>query len=158
MQPPGGTKQIPPEQFALVAQAVPVLVQTPAVAAARVVTMPARTPPGAAWVRTRAVAMDAPAPPGPHIPASSAMATLKVWSTRSSVSPSPFRSSPWSASKVRKVTRSEEHTSELQSHVNLVCRLLLEKKNKNDLGTHHRRHRLRDTVAELYVSARAVVA
>src|SRR5260370_4842006 len=27
--------------------------------------------------------------------------------------------------------RSEEHTSELQSHLNLVCRLLLEKKNKN---------------------------
>src|SRR4051812_49888908 len=26
------------------------------------------------------------------------------------------------------VLRSEEHTSELQSHVNLVCRLLLEKK------------------------------
>src|SRR5690242_21200934 len=26
-------------------------------------------------------------------------------------------------------TRSEEHTSELQSHVKLVCRLLLEKKN-----------------------------
>src|SRR5690242_21211841 len=26
------------------------------------------------------------------------------------------------------VVRSEEHTSELQSHVNLVCRLLLEKK------------------------------
>src|SRR5690242_21073238 len=30
--------------------------------------------------------------------------------------------------------RSEEHTSELQSHVNLVCRLLLEKKNAIDLG------------------------
>src|SRR5690242_20833285 len=28
-------------------------------------------------------------------------------------------------------TRSEEHTSELQSHVNLVCRLLLEKKNNS---------------------------
>src|SRR5256885_8786179 len=27
--------------------------------------------------------------------------------------------------------RSEEHTSELQSPCNLVCRLLLEKKNKN---------------------------
>src|SRR5260370_29943453 len=27
--------------------------------------------------------------------------------------------------------RSEEHTSELQSHLNLVCRLLLEKKKKN---------------------------
>src|SRR5260370_26970034 len=29
------------------------------------------------------------------------------------------------------VARSEEHTSELQSHLNLVCRLLLEKKNSN---------------------------
>src|SRR5690242_21570112 len=31
----------------------------------------------------------------------------------------------------RSSARSEEHTSELQSHVNLVCRLLLEKKKKN---------------------------
>src|SRR5690348_17434647 len=31
-------------------------------------------------------------------------------------------------------TRSEEHTSELQSPVHLVCRLLLEKKKKNELG------------------------
>src|SRR6516225_10452660 len=29
--------------------------------------------------------------------------------------------------------RSEEHTSELQSHVNLVCRLLLEKTKKSSL-------------------------
>src|SRR5690242_21957551 len=29
--------------------------------------------------------------------------------------------------------RSEEHTSELQSHVNLVCRLLLEKKKKRHI-------------------------
>src|SRR5690242_5953732 len=29
------------------------------------------------------------------------------------------------------IERSEEHTSELQSHVNLVCRLLLEKKKKH---------------------------
>src|SRR5260370_14250357 len=29
--------------------------------------------------------------------------------------------------------RSEEHTSELQSHLNLVCRLLLEKKKKNTI-------------------------
>src|SRR5690242_21757329 len=28
-------------------------------------------------------------------------------------------------------SRSEEHTSELQSHVNLVCRLLLEKKKQH---------------------------
>src|SRR5690242_21697991 len=31
---------------------------------------------------------------------------------------------------VSATARSEEHTSELQSHVNLVCRLLLEKKKK----------------------------
>src|SRR5690242_21518039 len=34
--------------------------------------------------------------------------------------------------RLHAVPRSEEHTSELQSHVNLVCRLLLEKKK-----THH---------------------
>src|SRR5258708_31739498 len=34
-------------------------------------------------------------------------------------------------------TRSEEHTSELQSPDHLVCRLLLEKKN-NTRTTHHR--------------------
>src|SRR2546426_8887858 len=32
----------------------------------------------------------------------------------------------------RRQTRSEEHTSELQSPCNLVCRLLLEKKKKKD--------------------------
>src|SRR5438046_5635551 len=32
----------------------------------------------------------------------------------------------------RAMPRSEEHTSELQSLTNLVCRLLLEKKNDND--------------------------
>src|SRR5260370_14316398 len=36
--------------------------------------------------------------------------------------------------------RSEEHTSELQSHLNLVCRLLLEKKKR--LLTHTRRGRI----------------
>src|SRR6185369_17551466 len=33
--------------------------------------------------------------------------------------------------------RSEEHTSELQSHLNLVCRLLLEKKKKHRLDHYH---------------------
>src|SRR6266571_732188 len=36
---------------------------------------------------------------------------------------------PPSPRRRRPGRRSEEHTSELQSHVNLVCRLLLEKKN-----------------------------
>src|SRR5260370_26226800 len=34
--------------------------------------------------------------------------------------------------------RSEEHTSELQSHLNLVCRLLLEKKNRPPYSAHLR--------------------
>src|SRR2546422_8411393 len=33
----------------------------------------------------------------------------------------------------RGVVRSEEHTSELQSRLHLVCRLLLEKKKKEDI-------------------------
>src|SRR5207237_6860775 len=34
------------------------------------------------------------------------------------------------------LNRSEEHTSELQSHLNLVCRLLLEKKNASTQNQH----------------------
>src|SRR5260370_2250695 len=34
------------------------------------------------------------------------------------------------------VIRSEEHTSELQSHLNLVCRLLLEKKKRHQTLCH----------------------
>src|SRR5688572_32708876 len=37
--------------------------------------------------------------------------------------------------KVIERTRSEEHTSELQSQSNLVCRLLLEKKKQSGLGS-----------------------
>src|SRR5687768_18330272 len=33
--------------------------------------------------------------------------------------------------RARELARSEEHTSELQSRLHLVCRLLLEKKKKN---------------------------
>src|SRR4051812_49706648 len=40
------------------------------------------------------------------------------------VPPSPFPP---------QLSRSEEHTSELQSHVNLVCRLLLEKKKMKQI-------------------------
>src|SRR5260370_24484569 len=36
---------------------------------------------------------------------------------------------------MEKASRSEEHTSELQSHLNLVCRLLLEKKRKHPATT-----------------------
>src|SRR5690606_9013345 len=39
---------------------------------------------------------------------------------------------PADASTMATTARSEEHTSELQSRENLVCRLLLEKKKKRD--------------------------
>src|SRR6476661_9046598 len=51
-----------------------------------------------------------------------------------------FRSPPGSSGAGRTIRgpgdgpgRSEEHTSELQSHLNLVCRLLLEKKKKQQI-------------------------
>src|SRR5260370_27932203 len=39
--------------------------------------------------------------------------------------------------RVVQPVRSEEHTSELQSHLNLVCRLLLEKKKKKQESTNN---------------------
>ena len=47
---------------------------------------------------------------------------------------------PTTFAKVRKEdTRSEEHTSELQSHSDLVCRLLLEKKKKQKKKTNNKK-------------------
>src|SRR5690625_5464618 len=47
----------------------------------------------------------------------------------------------------RLVQRSEEHTSELQSRGHLVCRLLLEKKNKTESRTH--RKKITQTIEQL---------
>src|SRR5690606_41570149 len=48
--------------------------------------------------------------------------------------PCPRRACPWTARRTARSlgpgARSEEHTAELQSRENLVCRLLLEKKKK----------------------------
>src|SRR5690606_41828830 len=52
-------------------------------------------------------------------------ASLRIRRRRSCRPPRPRRSY---ASRSRVGSRSEEHTSELQSRENLVCRLLLEKK------------------------------
>src|SRR6516165_12798762 len=41
-----------------------------------------------------------------------------------------LRKRDWRSERCALVSRSEEHTSELQSQSNLVCRLLLEKKKK----------------------------
>src|SRR5260370_11173625 len=42
----------------------------------------------------------------------------------------------WPLSPATNMFRSEEHTSELQSHLNLVCRLLLEKKKNRYADSH----------------------
>src|SRR5260370_506001 len=54
------------------------------------------------------------------------------------------------------IKRSEEHTSELQSHLNLVCRLLLEKKKREDRGNarFHRAARADRTSGNAPCSAR----
>src|SRR2546428_9999484 len=41
-----------------------------------------------------------------------------------------------SGNSAKAIERSEEHTSELQSRSDLVCRLLLEKKKNNKISTH----------------------
>src|SRR2546426_4689252 len=47
------------------------------------------------------------------------------------------RLDPQLGGKREHADRSEEHTSELQSPCNLVCRLLLEKKKKNNISVNH---------------------
>src|SRR5438132_8141380 len=69
----------------------------------------------------------------------------------SSVHPAAPKSAPPSSPRARPACRSEEHTSELQSHSDLVCRLLLEKKKKKKtrdkhyVHVRHRKHRSRHT-------------
>src|SRR5436190_14983888 len=45
--------------------------------------------------------------------------------------------------------RSEEHTSELQSHSDLVCRLLLEKKKKKKQNNNQKKHMVLERVLEV---------
>src|SRR5256885_3641613 len=55
----------------------------------------------------------------PNVPTPPLRSTMRLW--------------PSETLKAMYSTRSEEHTSELQSPCNLVCRLLLEKKKKTTL-------------------------
>src|SRR5438309_5346406 len=63
---------------------------------------------------------------------------LPISRTRPSASSTSTDSAPSGATAARmspRASRSEEHTSELQSQFHLVCRLLLEKKNKEQVPT-----------------------
>src|SRR5207244_10624033 len=77
--------------------------------------------------------------PPPHSPPLRRYFRFTTWELAMSVRRSPVRVgklmafSPWArlaSHTLENISRSEEHTSELQSPDHLVCRLLLEKKNK----------------------------
>src|SRR5947207_7156896 len=61
--------------------------------------------------------------------------------------PGPRNSNP---SLARHRFRSEEHTSELQSHSDLVCRLLLEKKKENKNNRNEERKNKVHTTVIIY--------
>src|SRR5438132_2969370 len=63
------------------------------------------------------------------------------------------RQLPGSAIMDALVKRSEEHTSELQSHSDLVCRLLLEKKKKKKKDKNRRTPRMQEKM-ELNMNVR----
>src|SRR5205823_12969055 len=71
-------------------------------------------------------------PPGASIPAPAQLASPPICPASSRVTWRPARASFHAIEEPMMpapITRSEEHTSELQSLAYLVCRLLLEKKN-----------------------------
>src|SRR2546430_3663748 len=89
-----------------------------------------------------------PRPPRPgHVPATPAPSrsdenSQKAWPASNGTSPSWRERSPPATKRFKpaikswRVRRSEEHTSELQSQSNLVCRLLLEKKKIEETSCH----------------------
>src|SRR5690348_18144685 len=64
---------------------------------------------------------------------------------RSSANATETRAPPTWRTPQHKAPRSEEHTSELQSPVHLVCRLLLEKKKTFTCGSPLHYHKTRTT-------------
>src|SRR5690349_22767113 len=62
---------------------------------------------------------------------------------KTAISRSPTRRSAATSRPSRPASRSEEHTSELQSRRDLVCRLLLEKKKKKKKTTKKKKNKKR---------------
>src|SRR2546426_10637282 len=80
-----------------------------------------------------------PSPVGKRRAASNCDSASARWPRESAACPAMTRPSPYSGSvatalsaHTAALSRSEEHTSELQSPCNLVCRLLLEKKKQKE--------------------------
>src|SRR5260370_26845596 len=69
-----------------------------------------------------------------RLPALQMELQLSRWISRSRALPTKLWRGPWNRPATDACSswrrRSEEHTSELQSHLNLVCRLLLQKKKE----------------------------
>src|SRR5688572_32713326 len=80
------------------------------------------------------------------------------FSSPTNLSASPTSTTESWAGRMNQRARSEEHTSELQSQSNLVCRLLLEKKKKikhqihNTIHNNYTTHIHLDTTCSLYLS------
>src|SRR5206468_11627989 len=68
--------------------------------------------------------------PGASTPPNLAVSTDSTVILRFSEPMDPLTVKPFDSFTITRVPRSEEHTSELQSRSDLVCRLLLEKKKK----------------------------
>src|SRR5258706_1001657 len=77
--------------------------------------------------RKRMVAANGPLPSAGHLPLRTIRATRSERSMTSNSAEPTNNCGKWPADG-----RSEEHTSELQSLTNLVCRLLLEQKEKSE--------------------------
>src|SRR2546429_5604042 len=101
------------------------------VTASPTLLLPVRTPPHqistSFWAKGTERSLPQTAPPFPWWPRRLAWARATSTATERWICLRP--ASPQTQRRSSLATRSEEHTSELQSRLQLVCRLLLEKKN-----------------------------
>src|SRR5947207_12542440 len=80
-----------------------------------------------------------PPPRSTLFPYTTLFRSCNLANTRAFASSLPAYESSNSGVSSKSSARSEEHTSELQSHSDLVCRLLLEKKKKKQNFEHPRK-------------------
>src|SRR2546429_923421 len=79
-----------------------------------------------------------------------------TWTSAARALPARRPATPPSSERIAdSARRSEEHTSELQSRLHLVCRLLLEKKKTNERPPHDSPHADRTVIAPRGVLSQA---